>query len=65
MMKIQDVISSEAIDHYKNLRNELKDFKRVKIGSFVLTFKHEIEADIVIFTDFDHHDNIYEKKRSR
>lgn len=46
-----------AIDHLKNLRGNLKDYKRVHIGSFVLIFK--VENDILIFDKFKHHDKIY------
>jgi len=59
--KIEEVLFSSDIEHYKNLKYKLKKFKRVQIGSHVLTFKHYKEDDFVYFTDFDHHDNIYKK----
>ena len=38
--KISEVINSEGVEHYKNLRHDLKNFKRVHIDShFVLIFK--------------------------
>lgn len=49
-----DIIS---INHFKNLRGNLKDYKRVHIGSFVLIFK--VEKNILIFNRFKHHDKIY------
>lgn len=57
--KINQIASLDrtAIQHFKNLGKELKDFKRVHIGSFVLMFK--VEGDIVIFAKFCHHDNAY------
>lgn len=58
LKKIEEICSGD-IGHYKNLRYGLKEFKRVHIGHHVLVFKYD--RDIVIFTDFDHHDNIYSK----
>jgi mRNA-degrading endonuclease RelE of RelBE toxin-antitoxin system len=41
--KILQIASSDntAIYHFKNLRGNLRDFKRVHIGSFVLLFRVE------------------------
>ena len=62
--KITGVISRnrESIEFYKNLRFPMQEFKRVHIGAFVLTFKVYKDRSLIIFDDFDHHDNIYEKK---
>lgn len=57
MKKIQEVISSEDPNHYKNLRYDMKDSKRVHVGSFVLVFR--VIGDKIYFDDFDHHDKIY------
>ena len=57
--KIKEVINSSDIDHYKNLRYELKEYKRVHVGSFVLIFRYDKENNNILFQDFDHHDNIY------
>jgi YafQ family addiction module toxin component len=58
--KINEIINCENLDHYKNLRSPLQEFKRVHIKkSFVLTFKYIKSGDKVVFYDFDHHDNIY------
>lgn len=60
--KIKEIINSDnqSIDHYKNLRQNLKDYKRVHIEkSFVLTFKVDKTKNFILFTDFDHHDEIY------
>lgn len=62
MKKIDEVINTPDIEHYKNLRYGLKDLKRVHIGSFVLVFKYNKTQNKVTFTDFDHHNNIYKKK---
>ena len=65
--KSREIIASdeETIEHYKNLKKPLKDLKRVHIDkSFVLTFKLVKKEKLIRFVDFDHHDNIYKKKKS-
>ena len=60
--KIKQIINcdSETINHYKNLRKPLNEFKRVHIdNSFVLTFKVDIKNNFILFVDFDHHDRVY------
>ena len=62
MKKIEEIINSNDIDRYKNLRKPLQDFKRVHIDAhFVLIFKYDKNKDVLYFYDFDHHDNIYRK----
>jgi mRNA-degrading endonuclease RelE of RelBE toxin-antitoxin system len=52
-----------TIDFYKNLKYDLKEFKRVHIlKSFVLMFKVFKEKNFILFDRFDHHDNIYKKR---
>mgnify|MGYP001607839663 CR=1 len=60
--KIKEIINNDSIsiERYKNLRYNMKDFKRVHIdASFVLTFKVDLKNNFILFVDFDHHDNIY------
>lgn len=57
--KMQEILQTPELGHYKNLRHNLKEFKRVHIGSFVLIFKFDKQDNIIFFDDFDHHDNIY------
>lgn len=59
LKKIDEIIHSENVEHYKNLRYNMKDTKRVHIGSFVLVFQYKKGEKLVIFDDLDHHDNIY------
>ena len=59
LKKIDEVINSEDIEHFKNLRYNMKDSKRVHIGHFVLIFQYKQEENLILFDDFDHHDNIY------
>lgn len=61
MDKIEEIINSTNVEHYKNLKHDLKDFKRVHVGHFVLIFKFEKSINTIKFTDFDHHDFIYKK----
>ncbi|HLD38253.1 MAG TPA: addiction module toxin RelE [Candidatus Nanoarchaeia archaeon] len=57
--KIQEIIGCYDIEHYKNLRYNMKDSKRVHIGHFVLIFSYDKKRNFVSFEYFDHHDNIY------
>ncbi|MFH1663788.1 MAG: addiction module toxin RelE [archaeon] len=62
--KVKQIINSDetTIEHYKNLRHDFKEEKRVHIDkSFVLTFKYDKNKKFILFLDFDHHDNIYAK----
>ncbi|RME54415.1 addiction module toxin RelE [Candidatus Woesearchaeota archaeon] len=59
MKKIEEVINSRDIEHYKNLRYDMKDSKRVHVGHFVLVFSYDKANDFLSFEDYDHHDNIY------
>ncbi|MGV8150579.1 MAG: addiction module toxin RelE [Candidatus Woesearchaeota archaeon] len=64
MKKIEEIISTNDVSHYKNLRVPLQDFKRVHVrGPFILTFKYVNSEDKIYFYDFDHHDYIYNKMR--
>lgn len=61
--KINEIINASDVEHYKNLRAPLQDFKRAHIdGNFVLIFKYDKMKDKVLFYDFDHHDKIYIKR---
>ncbi len=58
--KMEEILTSNDVDHYKNLRKPLQDFRRVHIkSSFVLVFKYIKTEDKVVFFDLDHHDRIY------
>ncbi len=61
LIKINEFINSQDVEHYKNLRYDMNDRKRVHIGHFVLVFKFIKSENKIIFLDFDHHDNIYKK----
>ena len=55
--QIYKIISNPLLG--KPLRNVMKNYRRVHIGSFVLVYK--IEDECITFMDFDHHDTIYKK----
>ena len=59
--KINEVINSYDIEHYKNLKYGMKDSKRVHIGYFVIIFQYDKKNDMINFDDFDHHDKIYDR----
>ena len=59
LKKIDEIVNSYNIDAYKNLRYDMKELKRVHVGHFVLIFRHDKNENIILFEDFDHHDNIY------
>ncbi|MDD4250792.1 MAG: hypothetical protein PHX27_01215 [Candidatus ainarchaeum sp.] len=64
--KIKQIISSDdfTINHYKNLKYEMSDYKRVHIMKhFVLLFKVFKEENFILFDKFDHHDKIYKNKK--
>jgi mRNA-degrading endonuclease RelE of RelBE toxin-antitoxin system len=60
--KIREIANSDAItiQHYKNLKREMKELKRVHIDThFVLTFRVYLQHNYIVFTDFNHHDDAY------
>lgn len=59
LRKIEEIKNCYDVEHYKNLRNNMKDSKRVHIGHFVLIFQYDKSTDTINFDDFDHHDKIY------
>lgn len=60
--KMQEIRNSADVEHYKNLRYDLKEYKRAHVGHFVLVFKFDKMNNLILFSDFDHHDNIYKKR---
>jgi len=59
--KIEEIVNSSP-EHYKPLRYDLKNKKRVHIRkSFVLVFEYDQPTGTIWFLDYDHHDNVYNK----
>jgi len=64
LKKMEEISSrSEAeIEYYKNLKYNMKDFKRVHIDkSFVLLFKFFKKEKTVLFYLLLHHDDVYKR----
>ncbi|MFH1586843.1 MAG: addiction module toxin RelE [Candidatus Diapherotrites archaeon] len=62
LKKIDEICSSQDIEHYKNLSYDMKEFKRAHILShFVLVFKFDKKTGKLRFEDLQHHDDIYRK----
>ncbi len=59
--KMEEIINIADVEHYKNLRYDLKEFKRAHVGHFVLIFSFDKINNTILFYDFDHHDNIYSR----
>ena len=59
MSKISEILNSSDIEHYKNIRYDMKESKRAHIGHFVLIFGYDKIRDFISFEDYDHRDNIY------
>ncbi|PLW80285.1 addiction module toxin RelE [Candidatus Woesearchaeota archaeon] len=58
MNKIDEIICSEDINHYKNLKYKLKRFKRAHVNnSYVILFFGD--DGTIHFVDYEHHDIIY------
>jgi len=63
--KIKEIINNDktGIDHYKNLKYNLKTLKRVHIDRhFVLSFRVFKDENFILFENFDHHDKSYKRK---
>jgi YafQ family addiction module toxin component len=62
--KIKEIANctESEIDHYKNLRHGLSDYKRVHIDrSFVLIFRVFKSEKHILFERLEHHDRVYKK----
>jgi len=58
LKKIEEIIHTADINHYKNLRAPLQKYKRVHVySSFVILFR--LDSGRIIFRFYDHHDDIY------
>jgi len=63
MGKIEELLTCEDPNRYKNLRKPLQHLKAVHIDShFVLTFRYSEEEDLIELYDLDHHDKIYKTR---
>jgi len=61
--KIEEIMKSEDIEHYKNLKYDMKNLKEVHVmKSFVLVFSYDKSNNSVSFLDYDHHDKIFNRR---
>lgn len=61
--KVEEIKDSEYLDHYKNLKEPLQEYKRVNITEqFVLIFRVDKQNDKLIFRYFEHRNKIYNHK---
>lgn len=63
LKKINEILNCYDVEAYKNLKYYLSDKKGAHVGHFVLVFRYDQSNDTVYFVDFDHHDNIYRRKK--
>jgi YafQ family addiction module toxin component len=60
LKKINEIMNSSDIEHYKNLRKPMQDIKRVHLNThFVLLFKYKKSEKELEFLDYLHHDEAY------
>ena len=62
LKKIEEIVqrNQTTIEYYKNLRNELSDYKRVHVAkSFVIMFKVYKKENFILFDKIKHHDDAY------
>lgn len=61
--KVEEIKNNEYLEHYKNLKKPLQEYKRVHITEqFVLLFRVDKQNNKLIFRYFEHRDNIYNIK---
>ncbi|MBI5253833.1 MAG: type II toxin-antitoxin system RelE/ParE family toxin [Euryarchaeota archaeon] len=57
--RIGEIIENPT--HYKPLRYDMKNIRRVHLDPFVLIFSVNENEGLVEFLDLDHHDKIYKR----
>ncbi len=60
LKKIDEIRHSTDLNHYKNLKHDLKNLKRVHIGHFVLMFRYDPKTNTIYFDNIEHHDKAYD-----
>lgn len=62
LKKIDEIITEENTNHYKNLRYDLSKYKRAHVNdSYVILFFDK--NNIIHFVDYQHHDKIYKHNK--
>jgi len=58
LKKRDEILNSVSLDHYKNLTQDLKKYRRVHVNnSYVILFFGD--DGVVYFVDYAHHDIVY------
>lgn len=61
LSKVVEVLDSKDLSHYKNLKYDLKKYKRVHVNSSYVILFYDDKTKKVYFVDYSHHDKIYKK----
>jgi mRNA-degrading endonuclease RelE of RelBE toxin-antitoxin system len=63
LKKRDEVMSCKDLNHYKNLKYDLKKYKKIHVNySYIVLFFGD--DSIVYFVDYEHHNKIYKKRYS-
>ena len=63
--KIIEIRKIDDLNHYKNLKGNLKKYKRVHINSSYVILFYDAKNNIIFFEDYEHHDKIYLKRKPK
>lgn len=60
LRKMKEIINSKTVNHYKNLRKPLQNFKRIHItGDKILFFEYDSQEDKIFFYSVKNWDDAY------
>jgi len=60
--KITQIVNGNSPHHYKNLRHDMKQYKRTHVrNSFVLLFHVDEHEKRITFECLEHHDDVYKR----
>lgn len=61
--KMLEILATPDVTRYKNLRHDLKKYRRVHVnGSYVILF-YDDKNKKVYFVDYEHHDRVYKSSK--
>jgi mRNA-degrading endonuclease RelE of RelBE toxin-antitoxin system len=64
IQKRNEILNSEKFTHYKNLKHNLKKYKRVHVNdSYIILFFED--SNVVYFVDYEHHDKVYKHSKKK
>ncbi|MFT4244828.1 MAG: type II toxin-antitoxin system RelE family toxin [Candidatus Woesearchaeota archaeon] len=59
--KIIEILKSEDLNRYKNLKYSLKRYKRVHVNTSYVILFYDDTINTIFFEDYEHHDKIYKQ----